>query len=948
MVLQDLDPHSLVLEFSDDDSDFSSDGSLEDDVSEVTDEHELAYYERAVLEIARGDKYTCMICTVEMDYTCQMFACEGCYRVFDYDCIREWALKSTKKTVDRIWKCPNCYRVNHRVPPSGRPTCWCGKVVKPEPNPLDPNSCGQTCDAPTCPHGCTKQCHLGPHPQCERTTTIRCRCGKHSREAFCHELASMKGKQRFQCQEKCGLPLACGVHTCERKCHAGLCGSCPAKLHAKDEEHRFKCYCGLESKDSIDCKDVRIAGDLCKNQTGESWIGAFACGQLRKLDYRCHQHSFVEPCRPSPSISGKLPCPYSPKLLKTCPCGRTPLKELGKPRKSCTDPIPNCDSICGKKLACGKHTCPFLCHNGPCMDPCSQVDVKSCACHQKLFSVPCQFHSEPRCNVKCESLMSCRRHRCPERCCSGRPDAERRRKTAYSSRELLDESLVESQHICLKECNLKLSCGIHTCHMKCHPGKCPPCLESDSNDLVCPCGKTVVEAPVRCGTKLPPCRYPCIRVVEGTYPCGHKPMPHTCHPLSEPCPPCTAPVFKPCKCGKKTKVRTLCFQNDVSCGTTCNKQLEGCPHSCQKSCHLPGECQKTCKQVCNKKRLHCQHKCRVPCHGNGECPDLPCTISVPVHCECGLTESFVTCGAHSEAVSKQETTVLPCTEECEINKRHLQLREAFGISDSSDPASRDRTASVENIAAIASTFEELELPYSEQALNTFAKQEAWCTQIEGILNKFMTETEKTSLHFKPMKPAQRVFVRELAKSYNLYSESQDREPKRSVFIKKLDNGDSARPTISLADSLVVFQTFKQIEKEKKVQKMESQTTTRLINFPSVEEAKLECAKNNAFLLKNLSTSTTEEDLVRLFAEHLKPTLVKNPHYKMMASDKKAFIYPEDFADISTNVERDLEALVGHFDYICKENFIGDGVELCYIDAQALGEPTDGSSIDAIN
>ncbi|CAI5104801.1 BBT_HP_G0131780.mRNA.1.CDS.1 [Saccharomyces cerevisiae] len=81
------------------------------------------------------------------------------------------------------------------------------------------------------------------------------------------------------------------------------------------------------------------------------------------------------------------------------------------------------------------------------------------------------------------------------------PSAIRRKKNLFRTQDLLDESLVEAKHICLKPCNLTLSCGIHKCQRKCHPGKCPPCLESDSNDLVCPCGKTVVPAPVRCGTE---------------------------------------------------------------------------------------------------------------------------------------------------------------------------------------------------------------------------------------------------------------------------------------------------------------------------------------------------------------------------------------------------------------------------------------------------------------
>lgn len=934
MVVEELNQHSLVLEFSEDDSDFSSESCS---VHEVRDEHDMAYYERAVQEIALGDRYVCMICTVEMDYTCKMYACEGCYRVFDYECIREWALKSTEKTLDRVWKCPNCYKVNKRVPAKNRPTCWCGKTVNPDPNPLDPNSCGQTCDAPICPHGCSKQCHLGPHPDCVRTITTKCQCGKHTRETFCYQTISMKGKSQFQCNEVCGLPLACGIHKCERLCHSGICGPCPAVLNAKSNKLKIRCYCGLEHRDSFKCKDVRVASDLSKDGKGDSWIGAFGCSGIRKIEYACREHSFVEKCQPSPSISGKIACPFSPKLLKTCPCGRTSLKVLAEPRKSCTSPIPNCDSTCGKKLACGRHTCPFTCHDGPCMDPCIQIETVRCSCHKNLYSVPCQFKEQPRCDTKCESLMSCRRHRCTERCCSGRPFAERRRKTPLSSRELMDESSVESEHICLKDCNLTLSCGCHKCQRKCHPGKCPPCLESDSNDLVCPCGKTVVEAPVRCGTRLPPCHYPCIRVVQNAYKCGHKPMPHTCHPLNEPCPSCTAPVFKPCKCGKKDKVRTLCFQNDVSCGTTCGKPLDNCPHMCQKSCHIPGECQKKCKQICNRKRIYCDHKCRLICHGNDKCPDIPCPLSVKIKCECEVKESFITCGANSETPSKATTTILPCDEECERHKRHLQLREAFGISNSSDNPSRSKTASLENLAAVANSFEELELPFSEPALGTFAKQEAWCTQIENVLNSFMDNEEKTSLHFKPMRPAQRHFIHELAKSYNLYVESQDREPKRSVFVKKQDNGGSCKPVIQLKDSLPIYQFFKENEKEKKAQRFEAQTTTEFVNFIPKEEPQLERAKNNAFKLKNVSTGTTKEDLERIFADHLKPTLVKNPQFKIQDSTKNGLIYPEDYAEISVNVERDLEALVGHFDYLCKESFIGDGIELCHIDLKVLQE-----------
>lgn len=939
------DPRSLILEFSDDEmsstEEEDNDGTHSDD--------DLAYYERAIQEIARGDTYTCMICTVEMDYNCQMYACKHCYRVFDYDCIREWAVKSTQKTVDKIWKCPNCYHTSKKVPTNNRATCWCGKVVNPEPNPLNPNSCGQTCDYNTCVHGCSKICHLGPHPECTRTITLKCNCGKHTKDIFCYQRKSLKGKRSYQCNEPCGLLLACGIHKCQKKCHSGLCGTCPETLVATQKDDgttNIKCYCGLHSVEKIKCKDVKICSTTkaSKDRNGNKWIGVYSCGEMRSVEYRCHKHSFVEDCSGPPTISGSKKCPFSPELLNTCPCGRTELSALAEPRTACTDPIPHCEARCDKPLKCGKHRCPYTCHDGECMDPCIQIDKVFCSCHQTKYLVPCQFRDEPHCNTKCESLMSCRRHRCVERCCPGRPLAEKRKKTLFRSSDINDETLVEAQHVCLKDCNLMLSCGIHQCQRKCHPGKCPPCLESDSNDLVCPCGKTIVPAPVRCGTKLPPCPFPCIKVIQGEYPCGHKPMPHTCHPLSQPCPPCTATVFKPCKCGKKQKVRAVCFQNDVSCGQVCGKQLDNCHHNCQKTCHLPGQCQTKCKQVCNLIREHCGHRCISPCHGKTPCPDFPCTTLVKINCRCGRQEESIVCGANSNNETSAKTAILECNEDCEVLKRHIQLKEAFGISEEKKKDHDEEAEKLGQLVQVANTFEELELPFVESTLVVYGKQERWCSQIEEILNNLVDDNSRHSLHFKPMKAPQRNFIHELAKAYNMYAESQDRDPKRSVFVKKNEDGSTTKPVLSLADVFPIYETFKDIQKEKKTKEFLARTTARLVNIRIEDDDGSEqfTPKYNGFLIKNLSVGTDEADLERLFGQYIKPTLIKSPQYEILPGTQTALIYPESYEAISENVERDLEMLVGHFDHMCKEEIVADSVELCsveeYLPTQRLETP----------
>lgn len=64
--------------------------------------------------------------------------------------------------------------------------------------------------------------------------------------------------------------------------------------------------------------------------------------------HRCQQLCHRGPCQP---------CPLSPRTVRTCPCGQTPLTkllELGyAERRSCSDPVPSCGKLCSKPLACG-------------------------------------------------------------------------------------------------------------------------------------------------------------------------------------------------------------------------------------------------------------------------------------------------------------------------------------------------------------------------------------------------------------------------------------------------------------------------------------------------------------------------------------------------------------------------------------------------------------------
>lgn len=895
---------------------YLSDSDLEDASS-----NSIPYYEQTVKDIQEGNSYVCMICTVELDPSCQMYACQSCYRVYDYDCVREWALKSTAKTTDKSWKCPNCYKVHHKVPAAKRNTCWCGKVVRPDINELNPNSCGQTCNANTCVHGCSKICHLGPHPECLIPIAIKCKCGKHSQQVPCFQ--SKKLGNTYECDDVCGLMMPCGKHTCTKRCHGGFCGECDNTI-----ESELVCYCGSESKANLRCSDLEFV-DYSQDIDGNRWVGVYSCEKMRTLKYSCGEHTYVEACRAPPSIDLTKPCPYLPKYLKTCPCGKTKLTDLTKPRRKCTEPIPTCYNKCGKALACGKHLCPFNCHTGACMDPCVIIDKVKCACHSKTYLTPCQFHESPRCNIKCESNMSCRRHKCFNLCCPGKPLAKKREKSLFLTKDRNDETLVESEHICLKQCNLKLSCGIHDCTWKCHPGKCPPCLESDSNDLVCPCGKTMVPAPVRCGTKLPPCPHPCIRISQGSAPCGHKIGPHKCHPLDKECPPCTASVLKRCKCSKHVELRTLCLVPDeqVSCGIECGEILTDCHHRCRKKCHAQGDCEDKCKAICGLIRKSCQHTCTALCHGSSPCPELPCHETVMIRCQCGRKTEAVECGATIGTPSRSQNDTAVCDEDCLASQRKVMLMEAFGI----DQRTTTSKEHLEYLLGTSKSFEDLKMPYTELTLNVYHKQKRWCDQIVEILDRFMGNEGKLSLHFKPMRAPQRQFVHELCKSYFCYSESQDPEPNRSVYVKKIPN-QSRKPTLLLPEAAELFQRFKQLEKNRLQEYYENKVTKTLVNVQISEDPVQNTYNGPNALEIILSENGSYLDRIKETANgFLRYSLLKNPQYLENDQRKSILVFPEDHLTLTETTANDLVRVSPFIQDALQQQMLASKIELCRLD-----------------
>uniref|UniRef100_A0A665VLT8 Nuclear transcription factor, X-box binding 1 n=1 Tax=Echeneis naucrates TaxID=173247 RepID=A0A665VLT8_ECHNA len=609
-----------------------------------------------LIEQLSEEKYECMVCCDIIRLMAPVWSCQSCFHVFHLNCIKKWARSPASQADDSAegWRCPACQHVALKQPTSY--TCFCGKVTNPEWQRTEiPHSCGDMCgkkrSGVDCNHPCNILCHPGPCPQCPAFVTKSCICGKTSQPMRCGQATVL------QCDRVCGSLLNCAKHTCAQVCHSGVCQPCQLQVQQV-------CYCGVTTRQEL-CGTDKEGFD------GSGHFSSHCCQQV------CHRG----PCQP---------CPRSPNLVKTCPCGQTPLAkllELGySERQSCSDPIPSCGKTCNKPLACGSsdviHLCENLCHEDSC-GPCLLTSTIRCRCGSKTKEVPYKlvFTCERRCNKK----RSCGRHKCGELCC------------------------VIVEHKCSLICGYKLNCGLHRCQEPCHRGKCEPCWQSSFDELTCHCGLTVLYPPIPCGTRPPECKNPCTRRHE----CDH-PVFHNCH-SEEKCPPCTYLTQKWCMGKHEQRSNIPCHLQDISCGLTCNKSLPCEMHRCKRICHR-GDClaEGDCQQPCIVLRPDCGHPCSVSCHKGSSCPRTTCTAKVALQCDCGRRKEAVICTEAASSyqryaaiamasklsdmqlgdsmdigpfLTKKELkqTRLECDEECATLERNRRLAEALQIDSSSDP-----------------------------------------------------------------------------------------------------------------------------------------------------------------------------------------------------------------------------------------------------------------------
>lgn len=716
-----------------------------------------------------------MVCCDIVRAMAPVWSCQSCYHVFHLNCIKKWARSPASQADDSAegWRCPACQNVTLKHPSTY--TCFCGKVTNPEWQRSEiPHSCGDMCgkkrSGEDCKHPCNILCHPGPCPQCPAFVTKSCICGKTSQPVRCGQGSVLR------CDSVCGLILNCGKHTCAQVCHSGACEPCQIQVDQV-------CYCNAGSRTVLCGTD----------KDGFDGAGHFSCLKVCTKMLDCKAHRCQQVCHRGLCQN----CPLSPSLVKSCPCGQTPMSkllELGESeRRSCKDPVPSCGKTCSRPLACGSsdmiHLCQKLCHEGSC-GPCSLTSSVQCRCGAKFKEVSCAtifkedqlvFTCERRCNKK----RSCGRHKCGELCC------------------------VATEHKCPLICGYKLNCGLHRCQEPCHRGNCEPCWQSSFDELTCHCGLTVQYPPIPCGTKPPECKNTCTRRHE----CDH-PVFHNCH-SEEKCPPCTYLTQKWCMGNHEQRSNIPCHLQDISCGLTCNKGLPCEMHRCRRICHR-GEClgEAVCQQPCVRLRPDCGHPCAAPCHKGSSCPGTTCTAKVSLQCDCGRRKETVVCVEAASSyqryaaiavasklsemqlgnsmdigplLTKKEMkqTKLECDEECATLERNRRLAEALQIDSSSDPFNARSTSA-----------------YSDSLKEDARKDLSFVTKVEDEIRNLIEITNKgkqakRTYTFQPMNREHRRIIHELAEVYKLESISYDSEPKRSVSVTA-QKGVAACPSSSLS------------------------------------------------------------------------------------------------------------------------------------------------------
>ena len=469
------------------------------------------------------------------------------------------------------------------------------------------------------PKVCSSCSHLGclqgPCAPCGVVSSVTCLCGGAARQLPC----SQRGQ--FRCAAPCAKPLPCGLHSCERGCHADACGACP-----------------LAGPKACPCGKTRLQAAACDATVppcGQTCDKLLACEVHRCME-RCHAGACSQTCRSvveKTCACGKttkaVQCQERVRCERRCgemrACERHPCK-----RRCCDGDCPPCPETCGRRLRCGNHKCPSPCHAGAC-SPCPLTVKISCACGRTSYQVPCGREATappPRCKHACVVPALCRHaaqlqpHACHFGPCSGQAGAA----------------------VCTLPCGSQLLCG-HVCASAACHDPAPPAVAAFQAP---PPPASLGADPGR--RAAAPSTPPAVLAAQAA-----REVQRGADASTLACPPCTAPVGVTCLGGHSTQEVACSAARRFACSRPCGRVLRCGNHACASPCHDPAASPCTpCALPCQRRRA-CAHACPLPCHP-AECPRCSLGVSRPCHCgktsvqfEChqagaGLPDEALQCG----------------------------------------------------------------------------------------------------------------------------------------------------------------------------------------------------------------------------------------------------------------------------------------------------------------
>ncbi|PLB36609.1 putative NF-X1 finger transcription factor [Aspergillus candidus] len=442
-------------------------------------------------------------------------------------------------------------------------------------------SCGEICGdlLPCGEHTCSRPCHEGLCGACEVKVEARCYCGKAETEMLCsskdEEMDSEVQRDGhieqwtgcFACGEQCNRPFDCGVHFCQKSCHPQDAepAHCP-----RSPDVVLDCPCGKTPLDQTpgytprtSCEDpipncLEACGKILPcGHSCDMICHTGPCGVCRRtvpISCRCGRNTFktichqgtMEPPQCFRICRAGLHCGRHACTERCCPGEQKALERQAMRRKLKAHLRPSdedveaehiCTRVCGRMLKCGRHTCPEICHKGPC-NTCREAIFEEvpCNCGRTVLHPPLPCGTQPPpCSFPCERPKPCGHPQTPHNCHS---DDEQCPKCPYLTektclcgrRALKNQPCWLTDARCGQICGELLKCGSHTCQKNCHrPGDC----EDASRPCQQPCGKTKTM-----------CGHPCTEPCHAPYPCPEKT-------------PCPTKLTVTCPCGRLRQTR-LC------------------------------------------------------------------------------------------------------------------------------------------------------------------------------------------------------------------------------------------------------------------------------------------------------------------------------------------------------------------------------------------------------